>query len=307
MSKTPAIKPCEIFTRGRKASIKTTPTSSQDNATASAKAVSNEESAKMASIEDVLSELQSMHSDFGGRLEGIEQRLTDMSSTLTTLESKLMQTKQDVSANTARIEQAEARIVASETEQEETNTTLQSYGKRIAFLEAKIEDLENRGRRKNLRLLGIREGAEGKRPLIEYVTEMLPRWLGQPHKSFTLERAHRTLVTARPGQNRAVLLRFLNFQEKEYVYREARKQQIIHEGQKITFSHDFSAETARTRKSFQPLIKNYIDINAFRGFQYNPCRLRILHGGKIHLFSTPKEADEFYKQLPPSMDNTEEQ
>lgn len=45
-----------------------------------------------------------------------------------------------------------------------------------------------------------------------------------PDKSFTLERIHRTLA---PGkQNRAMLVGFLNFQEKEVVNREARKQQI---------------------------------------------------------------------------------
>lgn len=45
-----------------------------------------------------------------------------------------------------------------------------------------------------------------------------------PDKSFTLERIHRTLA---PGkQNRAVLIGFLKFQEKELVYWEARKQQI---------------------------------------------------------------------------------
>lgn len=36
--------------------------------------------------------------------------------------------------------------------------------KRISYLEAKTDDLENWGRRKNLRLFGLREGTEGQRP-----------------------------------------------------------------------------------------------------------------------------------------------
>ncbi|KAK7909515.1 hypothetical protein WMY93_014199 [Mugilogobius chulae] len=85
--------------------------------------------------------------------------------------------------------------------------------------------------------------------------------------------------------------------DKEFVYREARKQQITHDGQKITFVQDFSAETVRVRKGFQQIIQKFIAINAFRGFKYNPCQLRILHNSKIHLFSTPREAEKFYGHL----------
>lgn len=299
MSDSPALKQCEIFTRRRKPSSNPAPSKNTSVSSANAKATSSSDATKMASIEEVLSELRSLRADFGGRLDGIDQKLSSMSTTLTVLESGLAATKQDVVANAARIEEAEARIAAAETTQEETNTDLKSALSRISFLEAKTEDLENRGRRKNLRIFGLREGIEGRKPLIEYVTEMLPTWLGLPQeKVFTLERVHRTLATGRPGQNRAVLVRFLKFQEKEFVLREAkRKHQILYEGQRITFAQDLSAETVRARKGFHPVIKGFIDINAFRGFQYNPCKLRILHGGKIHLFSKPQEAEEFYNQL----------
>lgn len=298
MSDSPVPKQCEIFTRRRKPSSNPTPLKNTSVSSANAKATSSADTTKMAGIEEVLSELRSMRYDFGGRLDGIDQRLSNMSTTLTALESGLTATKQDVAANTARIEQAEARIAATETIQEETDTDLKSALRRISFLEAKTEDLENRSRRKNLRIFGLREGIEGRRPLMEYVTEKLPTWLGLPQeKVFTLERAHCTLATAGPGQNRAVLVRFLKSQEKEFVLREARKRQILHEGQRITFAQDLSAETVRVRKGFHPVLKGFININAFRGFQYNPCKLRILHGGKIHLFAKPEEAEEFYNQI----------
>ncbi|KAI4876251.1 hypothetical protein NFI96_009866 [Prochilodus magdalenae] len=127
---------------------------------------------------------------------------------------------------------------------------------------------------------------------------MLPRWLElSPGKSFRLERVHRTFASARPNQSRAILIRFLKFQEKEYVYREARRQGITHEGAKITFVQDLSAETVRVRRSFNAITKLFVDIKAFRGFQHNPCKLRVLHNGKIHLFSTPHEAEEFYRSI----------
>ncbi|GAA6102636.1 uncharacterized protein LOC111579457 [Tachysurus ichikawai] len=41
--------------------------------------------------------------------------------------------------------------------------------KRIAYLELKTEDLENRGRRKNLRLVGLPESARKTRPMVEFI------------------------------------------------------------------------------------------------------------------------------------------
>ncbi|KAE8288354.1 hypothetical protein D5F01_LYC12223 [Larimichthys crocea] len=135
---------------------------------------------------------------------------------------------------------------------EKVETALESATKRITFLEAKTDDLENRGRRKNLRIFGLKEGAEGEQTLLNFVTDMLPKWLGlPPGKTFTLERVHRTLANRKPNQNRAVLVRFLNFQEKEFVYLEARKSEIKHDGAKITFAQDLSAET---HPLFLPLL-----------------------------------------------------
>lgn len=257
MSKSSAVKQCEIFTRGRKTNTKITPPSPPTST-----------DANMASITEILNELKSLRSDFGTKLDNIDTRLTGMANALTTLESKVTEIKQDVTTNATHIDEAEARINETEKALERAETALKSAVKRITFLEAKTDDLENRGRRKNLRIFGIREGAEGKQSLFDFVTNMLPRWLGlPPQKSFTLERVHRTLASGKPNQNRAVLVRFLKFQEKEFVYRETRKQEITHDGAKITFAQDLSAETVRIRRGFHPVIKLFVDINAFRGFQ----------------------------------------
>ncbi|KAI4830997.1 hypothetical protein KUCAC02_002598 [Chaenocephalus aceratus] len=164
---------------------------------------SDSEDSNMANIADVLSELKSLRADFGTKLDNIDTR---------------------------RIHHAEKTL-------EKTEATLDSVNKRIAYLESKTDDLENRGRRKNLRLFGIREGAEGQQTL-------------------------------------------LNF-----------------DGGKISFVQDLSAETVQIRRGFNTITKLFVDINAFRGFQHNPCKLRVLHNGKINLFTTLQEAEKFYKSI----------
>ncbi|KAK7883803.1 hypothetical protein WMY93_026926 [Mugilogobius chulae] len=179
MSKQSALKQCEIFTHGRKTTTKDNPNPPQNkaNTTSLATDTSPEEMAKIASMEEILAELWSMRGDFGGRLDAIDQRITGMTNTFTAFERKLSEARQEVADNTARIDQAETRIATTETAQEETATALKTAMKRIAQLETKTEDLENRARRKNLRIFGIREGIEGSRPLLEFVTEMIPTWL----------------------------------------------------------------------------------------------------------------------------------
>lgn len=159
-----------------------------------------------------------------------------MASSVAALENTVLEVKQNVASNTTRMEEAENRILSAEEHLEKNNSELSNAMKRIAYLESKTEDLEYRSRRKNLRLFGLREGIEGSRPLLEFIHEMLPCWLKlETARSFTLERVHWTLAPPRPNQNRAVLIRFLKFQDREFVFRSTKQLNIIHEGNKLFF------------------------------------------------------------------------
>ncbi|MEQ2219669.1 hypothetical protein XENOCAPTIV_021664 [Xenoophorus captivus] len=123
---------------------------------------------------------------------------------------------------------------------------------------------------------------------------MLPTWLNlDTSRRFVLERAHRTLAKPKVGYNRAVIIRFLQFQDCKYVFHPAKKLSISHEGQRNFFAQDISAENMKTQSPFNAVKKIYIEAGTFRGFQLHPCKMRVLHNGKIILFSTPKEAEDF--------------
>ena len=252
----------------------------------------------MANIADVLTELKSLRSEFSSKLDGINNQLGELTNSISVMENNLGEIKRDVTANEHRIEEAEARIVTTEDALDKTERALAKATKRLTYLEEKTEDLENRGRRKNIRLFGLKEGAEGKRPLLDFITDMLPQWLDiEPDRVFILERAHRTLASAVPNQNRAVLLRFLNYQDKEFVLRSTRQRDITHDGSKLAFAQDFSAETIRRRREFNGVKKLFVDMGTFRGFHLQPCRLRVLHKGKIQMFLSPQEAEEFHRKI----------
>lgn len=104
MSKTPAAKQCEIFTRTRKTSTKT--------ATAHTSPVSTTatEASSMVDIGDVLTELKSLRSDFGLKLDNIDNRLSGVANSIVAIENKLSDVERDVSVNTKRIGEAESRV-----------------------------------------------------------------------------------------------------------------------------------------------------------------------------------------------------
>lgn len=289
MPKPPVPKECEIFSNARKTSSRSVKISSP---------VESVEDNSMASVTDVLTELKSLRSEFSSKLDGINNQLGELTNSISVMENNLGEIKRDVTANEKRIEEAEARIVATEDALDKSERDLAKATRRLAYLEEKTEDLEKRVRRKNIRLFGLKEGAEGKRPLLDFITDMLPQWLGiESDRVFILERAHRTLTSAIPNQNRAVLLRFLNYQDKEFVLRSTRQRDITHDGSKLAFVQDFSAETIRRRREFNTVKKLFVDMGTFRGFHLQPCKLRVLHNGKIQMFSSPQEAEEFHCKI----------
>lgn len=304
MSKPQAAKECVIFSNARQTNTRSatrtatatptpTPTPVKNVVASNANVASN-----MANVADVLSELRSLRSEFSSKLDGINNQLGELRHSMSVMENNLGDIKRDVTANEQRIEEAEVRIAATEDALDKTETALAKATKRLTYLEEKTEDLENRGRRKNIRLFGLKEGAEGTRPVLDFIKEMLPQWLGtEPDRAFTLERAHRTLAPAIPNQNRAVLLRFLNYQDKEFVLRATRQRDITHDGSKLAFAQDFSAETMRRRREFNAVKKLFVDMGSFRGFHLQPCKMRVLHNGRIQMFSSPQEAEEFYRRI----------
>ncbi|CAL1604458.1 unnamed protein product [Knipowitschia caucasica] len=247
----------------------------------------------MADIANVLTELRALRADFGCELDTTNSHLGDMNNSISASEQSMVEVRNTVESNKTRVTEAEERISTLEDDLEVAKADLAI---KRSTLESKTDELENRGRRKNLRLFGLRERAENNQPLLEYVEQLLPRWLGCHDKTFTLERAHRTLSKPKPGQNRGVIIRFLKFQDREFVINTAKKLNIQHEGNKLLFVPDLSTETLRQRNEFNTVRQKFVEKGLYRGFQIHPCRMRVLHESKMQLFATPREA-EFYQKI----------
>ncbi|KAJ4946589.1 hypothetical protein JOQ06_024253 [Pogonophryne albipinna] len=130
---------------------------------------------------------------------------------------------------------------------------------------SKVDDLENRSRRSNLRFIGIQESAEGS-DIIGFMSRLIPQLLG-PDAFPTLpiiERAHRS-PTARQNSRaspRAIMIELLNFQDKVKILRLAReKKSLDYNGKHISIYPDFSPELTRRRRSFDPVKRKLRELN----------------------------------------------
>ena len=122
--------------------------------------------------------------------------------------------------------------------------------KLIKHLKDKTDDLENRSRRSNIRILNLPEQAEGQ-DTVGFLEKFIPHILGNDNftSPVTLERAHR--IGKKSDRPRPLIAKFLNFRDKEKVLRLARsKGEMTYENKKISFYPDYSADLQRRRDEF---------------------------------------------------------
>ncbi|KAI4905592.1 hypothetical protein NFI96_000350, partial [Prochilodus magdalenae] len=97
-------------------------------------------------------------------------------------------------------------------------------------LREKIEDMENRSRRNNVRIVGIPEGHEAGN-MIQFLDEVIPKVLNIESAGTRpeIERAHRALAPrlAPGGRPRAILVRFLRSGDRDYILRTARERKEL--------------------------------------------------------------------------------
>uniref|UniRef100_A0A3Q1C1U7 L1 transposable element RRM domain-containing protein n=1 Tax=Amphiprion ocellaris TaxID=80972 RepID=A0A3Q1C1U7_AMPOC len=173
-------------------------------------------------------------------------------------------------------------------------------------LARKVDDLENRSRRSNLRLVGLPEFKE-QGDMCAFLEKWILKTLGQDNfpQPPVIERAHRVggpirghapgsrESTARP---RAVVMKFLNFADKVRVIQAARKKgNIFVDNNKVMFFPDLSSDLLKRRKVFDPVRKELAS-HSIRGLRYGiiyPATLLVTVRGRRHTFDTKSGAETF--------------
>nr|WPK86675.1 NLRC3-like protein 29 [Sebastes schlegelii] len=140
----------------------------------------------------------------------------------------------------------------------------------------KIDDIEGRSRRNNIKIVGIPEDEEKGRTT-EFIAGLIPKLLGVSSfaKPVIVDRAHRIPVpkptdVKRP---RSIIARIHFYQEKELILRLSRQQQMIYNGQRIYVYPDYTAEVMAQRRGFREVTQALRE----REVKYSLCFPAKLH------------------------------
>lgn len=219
----------------------------------------------------------------------IDEKLGPLSQTLQAHAQQLKKIEE-------RTTEAENRISAAEHISETAEMRIQALENQVQSMAEHIDDLENRGRRKNVRVIGLPEDAEGSNPT-KFFESWIPDLLGLETKAgrVKIERVHRTLAP-KPGPNqrlRPVLIRFHNFADKQRVLDATRRSGTVrYQESSIMFFQDLSAVVL----SKQNVKKRLRDKGAKYMMLY-PATLKIIHGGETRSFDSPAKAKVFVDTL----------
>lgn len=124
-------------------------------------------------------------------------------------------------------------------------------------LEAHCEDIENRWRRSNLGIYGVKEGTEGGENMLDFTARLLKVALKLPKDDdLGIKHAHRSLTTklTNPNISTSIVVKFLHFQTKQRIlYKGWNTKDLQFEGSRITLDHDYSTALQRRRKEYREM------------------------------------------------------
>lgn len=228
----------------------------------------------------------------------ISATLHKVASDVSTIKETTAELKNAVNAMQERLTEVEGRVSDIEDTKQQLVSNSELHSKRINTLWDRVEDLENRSRRNNVRLLGLSEGIEGDN-IKACINKILSEGLGLDVDSeFEIERAHRS-----PGSRpinaqspRLVMMKFLRSTARDKVLKAAReKGGAVWCGCNISLFPDMTKELAERRKAFSK-AKQLLHQKKVRFSLAFPATLGFTWRGRSRKFQDASEAVKFIEQ-----------
>lgn len=176
--------------------------------------------------------------------------------------------------------------------------------KSISMLVQKTEEQENRSRRDNIRIIGLKEGIEGWQPTA-FFEFWLPSVLGLETKQgkMKMDRAQRT-----PGRPRAdnakpctVVIKLHNYTDRMKILAAFKsKQPMAHDGEAFVIRPDFTASVIQQRRCFSGVCNQLIKRNIWFRMAF-PATLTFTHGSNNYVFTIAEEALELLDSWGPAV------
>lgn len=225
------------------------------------------------------------------KISGDMEGITEIRKTTASMEAKL-------SALITRLDEVEKRVEFLEGSEKELKANPPASKVELDQLWDKIEDMENRSRRNNIRIVGIPEGKEGQ-DMVKFLDGIIPPLIDRSDRQLEIERAHRS-PSQRPNSTdkpRPILARFLRSADRDFVLRAARnKGSLSWENNNIMVFPDFARSTQLKRERFKECKKILHTKKVSFALLY-PAKLRIEARDGRKTFTCPRQAMAFIEKM----------
>lgn len=174
-----------------------------------------------------------------------------------------------------------------------------AHNRHLLEMSRHMEDLDNRGRRQNIRVRGVPESIEPIQidaALTAIFNALLERDKETP---IDLVRAHRALRTRATADTnpRDIICCLASFKLKEEILSRARTQdEIVFQGNQISLYQDLAPQTLQQRRALKPLLSVLKDQNIPYRWRF-PFGLSASRNGRTYLLKNPDELEEFCHDL----------
>lgn len=225
--------------------------------------------------------------------------LKDLCEQMKGVKEDLTLVRQDLQKTAERTTVLEGRVSQIEDDISPLIKEVKSMKEQISKHASKMEEMENRSRRDNVRLVGLPEKSEGPNP-IEFLENWLVELFGKDSFSvrFSIVRAHRVPFRAPPagGFPRPLLIRFLNYKDKVSLMRKTREAgNIFFNGSKISFYSDFSPDLQKLRAEFIQSKRTLQKFKLTYALLY-PAKLRVNALGGTQFFDSPAGVEKWLEE-----------
>lgn len=167
----------------------------------------------------------------------------------------------------------------------------------IKALLEKVDDLENRSRRNNLRIIGIPESYNNI-DVLRLCTSEISETLGL-NSTCVVERAHRIGAIQQdkkgPWPSKA---KYLNYADKAQILQRFRnKHELMVEGHSLLLFGDYSLEVSRTCKAFSKVCAALLVKQIKFSLAYPATLLLMSQSGRQLVFLDPKDTEAFLNNI----------
>uniref|UniRef100_A0A5F8HLE2 L1 transposable element RRM domain-containing protein n=1 Tax=Monodelphis domestica TaxID=13616 RepID=A0A5F8HLE2_MONDO len=210
--------------------------------------------------------------------------------------------RDEIQSLRTRIQRLESSDLTRQQDTIKQNEENEKIEENMKHLIHKTDDLENRSRRDNLRIIGLPEDHDKRKSLDiilqGIIQENCPDILEQEGKVET-ERIHRSPPVFNPQLTtpRNVIVKLINYQTKEKILQAAKKKSFRYQGTTVRITQDLAASTLKKRKAWNRIFRKVRELVLQPRIKY-PSKLTIFLQGKVWSFNTTEEFQAFIEKRP---------